>query len=200
VVPSPRAMRVTGVSVAQLVSAELPTHYVMIRAIREKLLSWSPSLFIGFNAMSFDERLLRQALYQTLHPPYLTNTGGNCRADALRMVRAAALFTAGARKTSFNGVDQLALFCSRAKTNWAPRASTFVATGRLQCSASAVTMQPSSDSICSVSKAPRVSLRPGASREASTIRASTANTLTICSAVQLLLRPARLCRRLPLRR
>jgi hypothetical protein len=108
VVPSPGAMRVTGVSVAQLVSAELPTHYVMIRAIREKLLSWSPSLFIGFNSMSFDERLLRQALYQTLHPPYLTNTSGNCRADALRMVRA-ALFTPGARKTSFDGVEQLAL-------------------------------------------------------------------------------------------
>jgi exodeoxyribonuclease I len=96
VVPSPGAMRVTGVSVAQLINAELPTHYVMIRAIREKLLSWSPSLFIGYNSVSFDEHLLRQALYQTLHPPYLTNTGGNCRADALRMVRAAALFSPNA--------------------------------------------------------------------------------------------------------
>ncbi|MGZ3283147.1 MAG: hypothetical protein ACXU9A_10860 [Xanthobacteraceae bacterium] len=46
--------------------------------------------------MSFDEHLLRQALYQTLHRPYLTNTDGNCRADVLRMVRAAALFAPGA--------------------------------------------------------------------------------------------------------
>jgi len=96
VVPSPGAMRVTGISVAQLTSAEFPTHYVMVRAIRHKLLAWSPGLFIGYNSMGFDEHLLRQALYQTLHPPYLTNTNGNCRADVLRMVRAAALLTPNA--------------------------------------------------------------------------------------------------------
>lgn len=92
VVPSPGAMRVTGITVAQLLSSELPTHYAMVRAIHEKLLSWSPSLFIGYNSVYFDEHLLRQAFYQTLHGPYLTNTGGNCRADALRMLRATALF------------------------------------------------------------------------------------------------------------
>ena len=42
--------------------------------------------------MEFDEHLLRQALYQTLHPPYFTNSDGNCRADALRLVRMVALF------------------------------------------------------------------------------------------------------------
>src|SRR6266851_1359429 len=62
VVPSPGAMRVTGVSVAQLTNVELPTHYIMMRAIRDKLLSWSPGLFIGYNSMGFDEHLLRQAL------------------------------------------------------------------------------------------------------------------------------------------
>jgi exodeoxyribonuclease-1 len=92
VVPSPGAMRVTGVSVAELISAELPTHYAMVRAIRAKLRSWSPALFVGYNSLGFDEHLLRQAFYQTLHPPYLTNTGRNCRADVLRMIRATALF------------------------------------------------------------------------------------------------------------
>ena len=40
--------------------------------------------------MSFDEEFLRQAFYQTLHPPYLTNTGGNARADVLDIVRPVA--------------------------------------------------------------------------------------------------------------
>lgn len=92
VVPSPGAMRVTGVTAAQLINSELPTHYTMVRAIRDKLQSWSPALFIGFNSLEFDEPLLRQALYQTLHPPYLTNSDGNCRADALDLARMAALF------------------------------------------------------------------------------------------------------------
>jgi len=35
---------------------------------------------------------LRQAFYKTLHPPYLTNTSGNCRGDVLRMARAASVF------------------------------------------------------------------------------------------------------------
>jgi exodeoxyribonuclease-1 len=92
VVPSPQAMRVTGVTAAQLLDSNLPTHYTMVRAILAKFLSWSPALYIGYNSMEFDEHLLRQAFYQTLHPPYLTNTDGNCRADALRLVRTTALF------------------------------------------------------------------------------------------------------------
>jgi exodeoxyribonuclease-1 len=60
--------------------------------IRAQLLAWSPSLFIGYNSIQFDEHLLRQAFYKSLHPPYLTNTGGNSRTDALRIVQAASLF------------------------------------------------------------------------------------------------------------
>jgi len=56
---------------------------------RQRLLSWSPSIFIGYNSIRFDEEMLRQALFQTLHNAYLTNTHGNCRADALSLVMAA---------------------------------------------------------------------------------------------------------------
>jgi exodeoxyribonuclease-1 len=41
--------------------------------------------------LRFDEELLRQAFYQCLHPPYLTNTGGSMRADAMHLIRAAAV-------------------------------------------------------------------------------------------------------------
>ncbi|MBL8548241.1 MAG: hypothetical protein JNL81_17405 [Hyphomonadaceae bacterium] len=93
--PSPGAMRVTGVTVAQLTDPALPSHYQMVRAIRDKLLSWSPAIFAGYNSMDFDEALLRQALYQTLHPPYLTQSKGNCRADVLELAQCTALFSPG---------------------------------------------------------------------------------------------------------
>ncbi len=96
VVPAPGAMRVTEVTCAQLLDQSLPSHYAMVRTIRDKLLSWSPAVFVGYNSLDFDEHLFRQALYKTLHPPYLTNTDGNSRSDVLRMVQAASLFAPNA--------------------------------------------------------------------------------------------------------
>lgn len=92
IVPAPGAMRVTGVNAAQLTDPALPSHYEMIQAIRAKLMEWSPAIFIGHNSLRFDEGLLRQALYKTLHGPYLTNTHGNGRTDTLRMIQAVARF------------------------------------------------------------------------------------------------------------
>lgn len=96
VVPSPGAMRVTGVTVERLTDPALPSHYKMVREIKAKLTEWSPAIFIGHNSLRFDEHLLRQAFYKTLHPPYLTNTNGNCRTDSLRMVQAIARFAPNA--------------------------------------------------------------------------------------------------------
>jgi len=92
VVPAPGAMRVTGVTADQLTDEALPSHYQMMRAIKAKLEEWSPAIFIGHNSLGFDEHLLRQAFYKTLHPPYVTNTNGNCRTDSLRLVQAVARF------------------------------------------------------------------------------------------------------------
>lgn len=92
VVPSPGAMRVTGVTVDQLIDTDLPSHYEMVREIKAKLDEWSPAIFVGHNSIRFDEPLLRQALYKTLHVPYLTNTNGNSRSDSLRIMQAVNLF------------------------------------------------------------------------------------------------------------
>lgn len=89
---SPGAMLVTGVTFEQASNPNLPTHYGMVRAIREKLLEWSPAIFVGYNSMAFDEELLRQAQYQTLHNPYLTQRQGNGRADAMMLTKAIAQF------------------------------------------------------------------------------------------------------------
>lgn len=92
IVPAPRAMRVTRVSASGLLDPSLCSHYEMTCRIREQLLAWSPALFIGYNSLQFEEHLLRQAFYKSLHPPYLTNSNGNSRSDALRIVQAATLF------------------------------------------------------------------------------------------------------------
>jgi exodeoxyribonuclease-1 len=96
VVPAPGAVRATGVRVSQLTDPGLPSHYEMVRSIRGKLLSWSPAVFIGWNSIQFDEDLVRQALYKTLHRPYLTNRDGNTRSDAMRIAQACSIFAPGA--------------------------------------------------------------------------------------------------------
>ena len=92
IVPATKALEVTGVTPNMLIDPSLPSHYEAMRKIHKTLSDWSPAVFIGFNSISFDEPLLRQAFYQTLQPIYLTNTGGNCRADLLRIVHAASVY------------------------------------------------------------------------------------------------------------
>ncbi len=92
VVPSPEAMHVTGLRIEQLLDASLPSHYEMVAEVRHTLESWSPTLFLGFNSLPFDEELLRQAFYLCLYDPYLTNTQGNARADVLSLCRMTAAF------------------------------------------------------------------------------------------------------------
>ena len=114
-VPSPGAMRVTGVTVDQLTDIALPSHYQMVCAIKAKLEEWSPAVFIGHNSLGFDEHLLRQALYKSLHLPYLTNTNGNCRSDSLRIIQAVSLYAPNTLSVPVDGngkptfkLDQLA--------------------------------------------------------------------------------------------
>jgi exodeoxyribonuclease-1 len=96
VIPAPGALLATRVTPAMLTDPALPTHYDAMRQIAEILRKWSPATFIGYNTISFDEPLLRQAFYQTLQPVYLTNTGGSTRADVLRLVQATTVLAPGA--------------------------------------------------------------------------------------------------------
>lgn len=91
VVPSPHALRVTGLTIDQLLDEAHPSHYEMVSQLRRALGAWCPAAFVGYNSLRFDEEFLRQAFYQCLHPPYLTNTGGSKRADAMHLIRAAAV-------------------------------------------------------------------------------------------------------------
>ena len=91
VVPAAGALIATGVSPSLLTDSALPTHYEAARQIARKLAHWSPSIFLGYNSISFDEELLRQTFYQTLQPIYITNTSGNTRGDILNLVNASTI-------------------------------------------------------------------------------------------------------------
>lgn len=91
-VASPGAMNVTNVTAAQLHEPMYPSHYGMVRQIRDKLLEWEPAQFIGHNSLKFDEVLLRSAFYKNLFPPYLTNMNGNNRFDTYIALQAAHLY------------------------------------------------------------------------------------------------------------
>ena len=92
IIPSPTALQITGISIGRLTQTNAPSHYDMVSAIKCKLEEWSNSIFLGYNSLRFDEELLRQALYQNLHPPYLTNSNGNCRNDLIHLVKMVAEF------------------------------------------------------------------------------------------------------------
>lgn len=88
VVPSGQAIIANGLSIDDLTDKRLPTHYQMICELNARLESWSPAIFLGYNSIRFDEEFLRQALYQTLHPPYLTSFHGNGRNDVMSLALA----------------------------------------------------------------------------------------------------------------
>lgn len=90
VVPHPSALWVNGIRISQLLDPARPSHYEMARQIYAKLLSWSPSIFAGFNSIKFDEEMLRQAFFRTLHPVYLTSRYKNGRGDVLNLAMSAA--------------------------------------------------------------------------------------------------------------
>lgn len=95
VVPHPAALRANGLTIAELTDPHLQTHYEMVCKIQRQLRSWSPSIFAGFNSIGFDEEMLRHALFQSLHPAYLTSNHQNGRADAFGLVQAACATTPG---------------------------------------------------------------------------------------------------------
>lgn len=115
IIPSPGALKVTRISMERILDPALPSHYEMMCDIAHTLASWTPAIFLGWNTLDFDEHMLRQALYQCLHSPYLTNTEGSSRCDAMKIAQALQILQPGvlAVPTAANGrltfkLDQLA--------------------------------------------------------------------------------------------
>ena len=88
-IPHPKALLVNDVRVDQLKSHE-NSNFSLINKVQNKFLSWGECLFIGYNSIGFDEHHLRQSFYQSALPPYLTNTNGNKRGDAMKLLHTAS--------------------------------------------------------------------------------------------------------------
>ncbi len=84
VIPHPKALLVTKVKIDLLKDGQ--SFYEMIKKVYAKFQSWSPSVFIGYNSIWFDEEVLRNSLFQSLLDPYITITNENSRADLYKIV------------------------------------------------------------------------------------------------------------------
>ena len=88
--PAPGALAVlavTGMTPADLSDPDRQTFFEFTGAIAELITRWGPCTWTGYNSISFDEEMLRQALYQNLHPsPYRTQMDGNDRMDVMTLV------------------------------------------------------------------------------------------------------------------
>lgn len=84
IIPSPRALVVTGVRPAELHDPALPTLFEFTQEVGALINRWSPAIWTGFNSIRFDEEMLRQAFYQNLQPDiFATQFNGNTRFDML---------------------------------------------------------------------------------------------------------------------
>ena len=89
ILAAPWALAVTGVTPDMLTDPSLPSSFEFMQTIADLIDRWTPATWTGYNSISFDEEMLRQALFQHLHPsPYLTQMNGNDRLDVMRLVYA----------------------------------------------------------------------------------------------------------------
>ena len=89
ILPSPKALLVTGVTPAQLTDPTLPSLFEFTQKLSKLLERWAPAIWVGYNTIKFDEEVLRQAFYQNLsHNVYATQFNGNTRFDILPAVYA----------------------------------------------------------------------------------------------------------------
>ena len=87
ILPSPKALAVTGVRPSQLENNNLPSAFEFAQTIQKFTGQWAPAIWIGYNSIAFDEAMLRQMFYQNLQPNiFATQFHNNTRLDVMKMV------------------------------------------------------------------------------------------------------------------
>jgi len=100
-VPSATALCINKSNVDLLTKGNL-SHYEMLAQVEQKFRQWSPATFLGYSSINFDDEVIRKEFFKSLRKPYLTNTEGNVRHDALNIVRAAFAIEDDVLKTELN--------------------------------------------------------------------------------------------------
>jgi len=87
ILPAPMALTVTGVNPNQLLNNNLPTAFEFSQQIQEFTKKWAPAIWIGYNSIQFDEKIMRQMFYQNLQPNiFATQFFENSRLDVMKMI------------------------------------------------------------------------------------------------------------------
>ena len=100
-VPSATALCINKSNVDAITKGNL-SHYQMVAQVEKKFREWSPATFMGFSSIGFDDEILRREFFKSLRKPYLINTEGNARHDALNMIKAAFAIDENILKTELN--------------------------------------------------------------------------------------------------
>jgi exodeoxyribonuclease-1 len=100
-VPSATALCINKSNVDLITKGNL-SHYEMISQLEKKFREWSPATFMGFSSVGFDDEILRREFFKSLRKPYLINTDGNTRHDALNIIKAAFAIDENVLKTELN--------------------------------------------------------------------------------------------------
>ena len=74
--PDPEALLVNRIPIKKIYQSNL-SNYNLVSEVHEKFLEWYPATFIGYNSISFDEEILRNAFFKNLFDPYLTIKNNN---------------------------------------------------------------------------------------------------------------------------
>ena len=88
VLPHPGALLATRRSIHDILSRPMSA-YEITRRFAEEVEVATPTCFVTYNGLRFDDPLIQHALYRHLHDPYLMMKGGNCRLDLLSLVQLA---------------------------------------------------------------------------------------------------------------
>lgn len=105
VVPSPKALLVTGLRPEQLEQAPLSSTE-LLATIAKMLSHWAPATVIGYNTLAYDEEILRHGFFTHLLPAYATQAPGMRRADLLTMARAVAMLEPEAISVPMNAAGK----------------------------------------------------------------------------------------------
>ena len=89
-VPSATALCINRTNADLLTKSNL-SHYQMLNMIESKFRdqNWCPATILAYSGINFDSEVIRKEFFKSLKKPYLENTEGNCRHDALNIVKAA---------------------------------------------------------------------------------------------------------------
>ena len=100
-IPQAMALIVNKTSIKQLTQGNL-SHYQMLNEVEKTFKKWSPSIFMGWSNIGFDDEMIRKEFFKGIRYPYITNASPNKRHDGINIARAAYAIDSNILKTEIN--------------------------------------------------------------------------------------------------